>query len=125
MAAAPPVKFKTTSVVPPAIQRDYTRESPYAPSDQVPGMWAALVTARQAADADKTKAPWVSFISNALPKQLNARTAADSIRGAVVKYAELESSKMLAARVWGSDEEGWYFALSIRSGALDVDAAGE
>jgi hypothetical protein len=124
MPTVPALKFKTASITPPKIVRQYGRESPYAPKEAVPGMWEALVAARKATDADAAVSPWVSFFAAGLPSEQNARTAQKRIREAVTVYADLGDVKKLAGRVWSTGEGDaavWHFALSVRPGVLPAD----
>jgi hypothetical protein len=109
-----------SSVTPPKVHRT-GRPSPYAPTDQVPAMFDALVQARTAKDAsdDKDTSAWVSFLSAGLTSEQRARNALGSIRKAVAAYAELDS-KAFAGRTWQIEDE-WYFALQLRPGALDTE----
>lgn len=109
--------FAVQDVTPPPVSRK-GRTSPYAPPEQVPVMWDALVKARKEKDDDKNprESAWLSFLSDGLTSEIRARNALASIRKAVASHGGIDA-KALAGRVWEAEGKH-YFAIQIRPEAL-------
>lgn len=109
--------FTIQDVTPPSVSRT-GRTSPYAPPERVPGMWDALVKARQEKDDPKNprESAWLSFLADGLPTEIRARNALVAIRKALASHGNIDA-KAFAGRVWEAEGK-YYFAVQLRPKAL-------
>lgn len=114
------LEFVIGTVEPPKMKRGGKRDSKYAPPEQVPHVWTALVGARKAKDAETADSAWVSAMATPVETEVKVRNALKAMRDAVAAHATIPE-KALAGRVWNTAEDQWFYAIQIRPGVLPTE----